>query len=436
MPWTPLHAALGVSDSDLTFQLVAEACAQKVAESTQLDWKKELPLKAVDPVGKQAQQLELAKDLAAMANSGGGLIVYGVDEVRGSDVSTAASVVSVGPINDTITKTIRQVAGNLIYPAISGLALVELIDPSSGDRVLLAIVHDSPDTPHLIHPPKGGPASSDWFMAPWRNGPDTHWMSERQLANAYRERQEGRRQREKNMAQTWKSLSVACTQGAQDQWVLGVLQPERPHAQPRRLSIGAAWRVLTNCEPALRNRGVRGGISSIDVTRGEDMRRGLQRYYRQTPRAMNAQGRVEIHGDGTLAVGVHRTDGGFMRSGVSGSGTDVAVRDIEQVGLDLLALLRATQPLFGATGDYSLRIGVVPGTSIFRFDDHLTSDFTAWDHQRVLGYENVEGTVIASEGPRATVDSIVELIQDAVHQAGTVTPITSDSIWTDIEMNF
>ncbi len=434
MAWTPLHAALGASDPELTFQLVVEACAQKIAESAQLDWKKVLPLTAVDAAGKQTQQLELAKDLAAMANNGGGLIAYGIDELRGANVSTAEKVVSVGPINDTITKSIRQVAGNLIYPAITGIELVAVSDDISEDHVLLAVVPDSPDTPHLIHPPKGAAGSADWFMAPWRNGPDTHWMSERQLGNAYRQRQEGRRQREEHIAQTWTSLDVACTQGVQAQWVLGVLQPERPYSRPRRLSAGAAGRVLRNCERTLRSGGPRAGISSIGVTEGHELRRGLRRYYRQTARTMGAQGRVEIHGDGTVAVGVHRTDRGFGESGTASIGGDVAVRDIEQVGLDLLALLRATQPIFGSTGDYSLRIGVVPGSSIFRRDDALTTDFDTWDEQRVPAYEPVEGTVIASEGPRTAVDSIAELIQDAVHQAGTFTTITGDSIWTAIEM--
>ena len=73
MPHTPLHRALGREASELTTDLFEEAVSKAIEETDSLDWKAALPEKGP----------EFAKDVAAMANSGGGLIVYGVKEVDG-----------------------------------------------------------------------------------------------------------------------------------------------------------------------------------------------------------------------------------------------------------------------------------------------------------------------------------------------------------------
>jgi hypothetical protein len=194
VPWTPLHASLGEPSGVLDFALIERACAESVVERTDLDWKRQLPLTApkVEAKAKQAQQLELAKDIAAMANSGGGMVVYGVLEATAAGTSAAEAIVGVGVVDEGTTRDIRRVAGNLIYPPVVGLDLIPVApeaDPDGG--VLVLLVPDSVDRPHLVHPSNG----QDWFCAPYRHGPDTEWMVERQLAAAYAERDSGRRRR-------------------------------------------------------------------------------------------------------------------------------------------------------------------------------------------------------------------------------------------------
>jgi hypothetical protein len=118
MPWTPLHASLGETTGTLDFDLIERACAEGVTERTDLDWKRQLPLTApkTEPKAKRAQQSELAKDIAAMANSGGGMLVYGVQESRESGTSAAETIVGVGVGDEDTIRDIRRVAGNLIYP--------------------------------------------------------------------------------------------------------------------------------------------------------------------------------------------------------------------------------------------------------------------------------------------------------------------------------
>jgi hypothetical protein len=111
---TPLHAALGQTGTELTFELVEEACTSRTAESDQLDWKRDLPLPTGETTHERArdQTLELAKDLAAMANSRGGMLVYGVRD----EGDRAAEIVGVpDPSDGVIEKRIRQVAYNFVH---------------------------------------------------------------------------------------------------------------------------------------------------------------------------------------------------------------------------------------------------------------------------------------------------------------------------------
>ena len=60
----------------MTDTMLDAAVAAGVAESDALDWKRALP------EAKSLGSTDFSKDIAAMANSGGGMIVYGVDETE------------------------------------------------------------------------------------------------------------------------------------------------------------------------------------------------------------------------------------------------------------------------------------------------------------------------------------------------------------------
>ena len=74
MLFTALHRLLGRGPSPITDDLLDAAVELGLSESDDLDWKSELP-----PT-KGLAETDFPKDIAAMANSGGGVIVYGVNE--------------------------------------------------------------------------------------------------------------------------------------------------------------------------------------------------------------------------------------------------------------------------------------------------------------------------------------------------------------------
>ncbi|XMN05515.1 helix-turn-helix domain-containing protein [Streptomyces griseobrunneus] len=115
-----------------------------------------------------------------MANSGGGLIVYGVEESQ----KAATGRVDAGEFDETYERTLRSAAITAISPPVFGLNVHRL--GGGGKRAIAVEVPASIDGPHLIY-------RNDYFGAPVRNDSDTAWMKERQIEAMYRARFEERR---------------------------------------------------------------------------------------------------------------------------------------------------------------------------------------------------------------------------------------------------
>ncbi|WP_162803084.1 AlbA family DNA-binding domain-containing protein [Ornithinimicrobium avium] len=246
----------------LDFALIERACAESLPERTDLDWKRQLPLTAPksEHKAKQAQQIELAKDIAAMANSGGGMIVYGISETTRAGTSAAETIVPVGIVDETITRDVRRVAGNLVYPPVVGLDLIPLApqDDAAGG-VLVLLVPDSADRPHLVHPSNG----QDWFGAPYRHGPDTEWMVERQIAAAYTERQSGRRRQIEEFDTRFAEFTDTLAQGTDLRWVVAYAVPDQPSTRPMALSRAKAHAIIEQAWASPITR----GFAAADITR-------------------------------------------------------------------------------------------------------------------------------------------------------------------------
>jgi hypothetical protein len=432
MPFTPLHAALGETTTSLDFSLVERACVARVTERAELDWKQKLPMTAAadDRAAKEAQQAELAKDIAAMANSGGGMIVYGVAEARVEGTSAADRVVPVGPVDERTVRVIRQVAGNLIYPPVTGIELYPIApEDASEEGVLVLLVPDSPDAPHLIHS-----KNRDWFGVPYRHGPDTEWMVERQIADAYRTRQEGRRRRLEEFDDRFARFIASCGVGVHDNWIVAMALPETPLRRPRDLQLGQADRIIKRAWgwpwP--------GNLGPKNLTVEEVTRRGLQRYLRTGRRNLSAlrnadpRARIEVHGDGSVAVGFSRA--GAFRGGPQPG--QVAIPDVEQTGLDLFALLWATRTSLGVVGDYVARIAVEPTTQVFRRLDPHVDDFQDFDEShRVLGYGPADGPIPTDGSLEVALGGWLDLVRDAVNQAGVAPTVDLRTLMLSLHLN-
>ena len=106
MNFTALHRAAGAGPGPLTEALLDAAVAVGAVETSDLDWKSELP------PAKGLPQTDFPKDVAAMANSGGGVIVFGVRESQ----KAATERVDVGECDEAYERTLRSAAITAISP--------------------------------------------------------------------------------------------------------------------------------------------------------------------------------------------------------------------------------------------------------------------------------------------------------------------------------
>src|SRR4051794_13022964 len=174
MLFTALHRELGLQPGPLTNEMLDQAIAAGVAETDDLDWKKNLPDAKGLPIS------EVPKDIAAMANSGGGMIIYGVEEHQKS----ANGRRDVGEISEQYERAYCSAAVTAIHPPIFGLNFYPLGTDTT--RAWAVVIPPSVDAPHLIY-------RNEYFGAPIRNHADTVWMREWQLETFYRRRLDDRR---------------------------------------------------------------------------------------------------------------------------------------------------------------------------------------------------------------------------------------------------
>lgn len=180
MAFTALHRVLGMSPSELSMDLVVAAVAAAVREQADLDWKEKLP-----DSRDQAAKEEFAKDVTAMVNSGGGLIVFGVRENPAT--SAAEEIVDTGAFTDGEARRLRSIVYSAIQPAIQDLVFEAV---SSGTATVVIVqVPSSVDTPHFQ-------VRQGSLRAPRRFGAQTVDMSERDIEQAYRARFEDRREKD------------------------------------------------------------------------------------------------------------------------------------------------------------------------------------------------------------------------------------------------
>ena len=93
---TPLHRLLGEPAGPLTNAMIDAAVAQGIPESDELDWK------AVLPAQREFKQSDYIKDIAAFANAGGGMLVFGIKE----EDKAAVERTDAGDFNENYERTI------------------------------------------------------------------------------------------------------------------------------------------------------------------------------------------------------------------------------------------------------------------------------------------------------------------------------------------
>lgn len=399
MTFTPLHRVLGLQPSDLTDEILDAAIAAGVQETGDIDWKSEFP------ASRGITQGDVPKDIAAMANANGGIIVYGVTE----SAKAASGRQHVQEFGENEARAYRSAAVSAISPPIFGLDIIELgTDP----RAIAVIVPASVDGPHLVY-------RGEYFGAPIRNDADTVWMKERQIEAMYRVRFDEQR-RSTEAVESLYAEAAAGHDSVGRAWLVAVAHPRLPGtlALPTR---DEAREIFERARRVTTDLTVGPAVYPLDNVDRMNPRPGLRRWTAPNAATGSSSWReawASTHRDGSVtlvaAVGGHRRsrDGYFEPS-------EVEARAVEAAVADFMALIRATAQTLHHT-EYEVQIGIEwRGEEPLRV---LTIDGHGFIYDGVtipLGsYTPVRATVDAAASDSNFHRQVHQLAEDCVNQGG------------------
>jgi hypothetical protein len=399
MVFTPLHRALGIQPSDLTYAILQSAIEQQVTEKGDLDWKERLP----DGRSPKAPE-EFAKDVAAMVNGEGGMIVYGVAEDRAS--SAAKEIVPVEVWTDAIERKLRAWAYSLIQPPVHGLEFMPLEEPGDGARAVVLTIPPSLETPHFV-------MKDDALRAPRRYGAQTVFMSERDIEQAYRTRFEDRRTNARHLSDLLDEMMTGF--GEDGVWLAAAARPTSPRpAYAGRLSRGDAQEIiasLMNRNPFLKNR------YGFEYT-GLDPRPGYRKWRTLSSYDGQAYGIVDIHDDGSVSL-AHKA------SEVATNfepGTDVHVMDAQQLPAHIVHFVRAVTERLDMTSDYEVIMVLCSRDNqpmfIRTFDIGMDRLRSRQQLTAIHKFQPVTGILAANLSAGDALETVRSLALDVMNQGG------------------
>jgi hypothetical protein len=226
-----IEALLGSSIDGATQADVTSLITTGAVEDFDLDFKEKLYGFKEKLYGNgDSDKRALAGDVAAMANTAGGLIVIGVQE---DDQARAASAPGV-PLSDDETRRMTQIiAGISPLPVVEIRAIPSAADPNHGFYLLA--VPRSPRGPHAV-PVNGG------LRYPKRNGSTIRYLSEPEVADAYRQRASGGQNQTDRLDEILDD-ALARLDKSDYPWLVVALMPEltrQPRDRLRRFHCGAS----------------------------------------------------------------------------------------------------------------------------------------------------------------------------------------------------
>ncbi len=211
---TRLEALLGAPIVELTEPAIRALVTTAAREDTDLEFKGELY------GNSDAEKKDLAADVAAMANALGGVILLGVQE----DDAVAVSVEPV-ELSDGEEQRIQQiVAANCFpFPEFALHRVPSDDDETSGWYVIE--VQRSPFAPHCVRADRN-------LRYPQRSKTTTRWLSESEVADAYRNRFSTAAEQTDRLDQLMSDIEVTAKSGGTASYLVTALVPNRSGHAP------------------------------------------------------------------------------------------------------------------------------------------------------------------------------------------------------------
>lgn len=321
------------SEADL-----AAAVRAGTREDADLDWK-QAPYAKYDGMAE-----ELGKDVAALANAGGGVLAIGVKDSGGRAAELTPFELTAMPGAEA---RIQGTVADKVAPIPLGITFRRIEAATSGLGYLLVLIPRSLDTPHAVRIDRS-------LGYPTRDADRTRWMHEAEVARRYRDRHAARADRATRLDSIHTEALRDTVQS--DRVLLSMtLVPDVPGlaAVGQRgvedLRTWADERPWFPCPLALDYNAVRVGLRKVVAST------------RLTDLSQADEGHVELHEDGSgtavvdlsggLVLGKPRIRGDFSNT------ASALLRDVEAavIGqLDLLTL-HATQRA-RCSGDAIIRL--------------------------------------------------------------------------------
>ncbi|WP_159765064.1 AlbA family DNA-binding domain-containing protein [Streptomyces sp. HM190] len=293
--WTRLHEHLGAQPGPLTFDMVKKAAEDHLAESDDLDWKEHLPQPPRD-----GRWNELAKDVAAMANTRGGLLIYGVTDQDTKPVGIDPDQVN----NQQYAQWIR----NHVQPYLPDITFTVLPSDDGATSFLVIDVPASPMAPHHVYGTAAKDKDQQAAVVPYRDRDHTAWMAEHQIERAYRERftrvQHAQEEADRLFAHALEN--VLAEQAKPSAWFIAVARPDRPLPRtaeplPREAASYISTTASASSQALARNPHVVGPLRTLESV--SNPRPGLRRWVFSTLHPSLGRGvYAELHHDGSMVL--------------------------------------------------------------------------------------------------------------------------------------
>lgn len=417
--FTPIHRALGLEPGDLTLELIEKAIESGLEETADFDMKRVVP-----NLKEDKSKQEIAKDIAAMANSGGGWIIYGVGE-GASDIAG-----SIHPCEWTATEEqqMLNIAYTKIDPPVVGLEFNKISCGENSDKKLVLMhIPDSVDAPHFARAEKNN------FSAPRRNGPHTNPMTYRDIERGFRERFQRSAEQEKTLQDYFEQATE--TLNPEEGVFLAIAAvPVTTKISAGSVDRGTAiqhtnpWAYSYFMTSFLGNypKDPKVSTNGLFMWGGGDIVKGMRRWVLRNSAHATAKYTKHLHDDGTLTGGycLRKVRGvqSTSEQHLAGEINHCNSIDVEKALIDFFSLLREHAQERRTSGGFHIRVGLVGNANspiVLRTHDRFTWDLMSESEPEPIKRFQPVSTFI---DPLAPIEDILPplrtLALDIVNQGG------------------